>query len=91
MAKKLKKPTKKKTPHGGARKGAGRPATGKTVTGILYIRCLPIAREAIDEYLEGVNSDREDAGLRPISLSRWGTEALLKAAGRRDLVKEMKK
>lgn len=86
--KKLKKPTKKT--HGGRRAGAGRKPTGRTVTSVKYIRCPEIASEAIDAHLEGLNNDRESAGLKPVSLSRWGTEALLKAAGRRDILKAMK-
>lgn len=79
----LKKPRKKK--RGGARKGAGRPATGKVVTKTKYVRCSDVQAEALDDHMEAVNSDRAAKGLKNVSFSKWAVEALLVQAGREDL------
>ena len=86
MAKKKAKRKPKKTTHGGRRAGAGRKATGRVIDSVKYIRCSKAASKAIDEYLNKMNADRASQGLKSISLSRWGTEALLYAAGREDLI-----
>lgn len=81
---KLKKP--KKMTHGGAREGAGRPATGRVVTETKYVRCSPEVAVTLDEHVATLNAARAAKGDSPLSFARWAREALLAAAGRKDLV-----
>lgn len=83
MPKLLKKP--KKT-HGGARSGAGRKPTGKVIDKTKWVRCSTPVSDALDDHMEAYNADRQAAGLKKESFSRWASEVLLRAIGREDLI-----
>lgn len=78
---------KKKT-RGGARKGAGRKPTGKVVSVTKYVRCSEAQAQALDDYMGGLNSDQEAAGLPMVSFSQWSREVLLTEAEREDLIED---
>ena len=64
----------------------GRPSYGeKAMKAGIYIRCSDDQKNAISEYVDGLNEQRASEGLPRIDVSSWIREIALKYSGNSDL------